>query len=219
MTFQYSPPPHNKNDIIYIDNDLLIINKPEGLLSVPGRGEDKQDCLINRIKLDYSDALIVHRLDMDTSGLMIFARNKVCHRMLSDLFQQRKVKKRYIAIVDGILDSDEGEISAPLITDWPNRPKQKIDYNDGKPSITYYKTLARNTEQNASRIELNPITGRSHQLRVHMKSIGHAILGDNLYADSEALNKSPRLLLHSSYLELIHPVTNQLIHHQINVPF
>jgi len=219
MPFHYTPPPHHKLDILYIDDDLLIINKPSGLLSVPGRGDDKQDCLISRIKLEYNDALIVHRLDMDTSGLMVVARNKNCHRMLGDLFQQRQVKKTYIAIVDGIIKPDNGEIDLPLITDWPNRPRQKVDLQNGKPSSTYYQVIERDMENIQTTVELKPYTGRSHQLRVHMQSLGHPIIGDRLYADKTGEKKYPRLLLHSSFLEFTHPVTHKLISLNKKAPF
>lgn len=219
MSFQYTPPPYSKADILYIDDELLIANKPSGLLSVPGRGNDKYDCLINRIKLEYSNALIVHRLDMDTSGLMILARNKNIHRMLGDLFQQRQVKKTYIAIVNGIVETDKGEINLPLITDWPNRPKQKVDLQNGKPSLTHYQVIKRDLENNQSTVELKPVTGRSHQLRVHMQSLGHPILGDRLYADKIGREKSSRLLLHSCFLEFIHPVTQALISLNKKAPF
>ena len=219
MQFKYNPPPHKNLDILYVDKDLLVVNKPGGLLSVPGRGEDKQDCLISRIVKEYADALIVHRLDMATSGLMVIARNKDCHRMLSDLFQKREVNKSYTAVVDGIVEQDDGEINLPLITDWPNRPRQKVDYEVGKPSITHYKVIQRDAEQNQSRVKLMPVTGRTHQLRVHMQSLGHAILGDGLYANEAAIKKSSRLLLHSGFLEFIHPVTKQLISYNNKAPF
>lgn len=219
MQFQYTPPAYTKLDICFIDDDYLIVIKPAGLLSVPGKGEDKQDCLLSRVTIDFRDALIVHRLDMDTSGLMVLARNKNSHRLLSDLFQYRKINKEYTAVVDGILLQDEGEIDLPLITDWPNRPKQKIDPLNGKPSTTFYKVIERDVENLCCRVKLSPITGRSHQLRVHMQSLGHAILGDNLYASEQARNKSTRLLLHASLLEFEHPITNKLINCKNDAPF
>ena len=219
MSFPYTPPPHDKLNFLYIDEDLIIVDKPSGLLSVPGKGEDKQDCLINRIIMNYSNALIVHRLDMDTSGLMVLARNKDSHRMLSNLFQQRQVKKSYTAIVDGIVEDNEGEITSSLITDWPNRPKQKIDPVNGKPSTTLYRVIETNKNDHCSRVKLTPVTGRTHQLRVHMLSIGHAILGDNLYANESPRNKSSRLLLHSNFIEFIHPISKQLISYECEPPF
>lgn len=207
----YNPPLHNSLDILFKDKYLIVINKPSGLLSVPGRGEDKQDCLISRIQAKYSDALIVHRLDMSTSGLMVIARGKELERSLSILFQNRKVNKKYIAVVDGKVKPDLGEINFPLITDWPNRPKQKIDFTSGKPSQTQYSAHSYNEENNTSRIELTPHTGRTHQLRIHMQAIKHAILGDELYANENAVEKAPRLLLHASFLSFEHPVTGEFL--------
>jgi len=204
-------PPQSPLDILFKDKYLLVLNKPSGLLSVPGRGEDKQDCLITRVQSEYSDALIVHRLDMSTSGLMVIARGKKIERSLSILFQQREVHKKYIAIVDGEVSPNTGEIDLPLITDWPNRPKQKIDFANGKSSQTRYSVLSYDKNSNSSRIELTPLTGRTHQLRVHMQSIHHAILGDELYANQVVINKSPRLLLHASYLCLPHPISGEMI--------
>ena len=207
----YNPPLHNSLDILFKDEYLIIINKPSGLLSVPGRGEDKHDCLISRIQTEYSDALIVHRLDMSTSGLMVIARGKELERSLSILFQNRKVNKKYIAIVDGKVKPDHGEINFPLITDWPNRPKQKIDFTSGKSSQTQYSALSYDEENNTSRIELTPLTGRTHQLRLHMQAIEHAILGDELYANKNAVEKAPRLLLHARYLSFKHPISGEFI--------
>jgi len=208
---EYHPPSNKALEIYYEDESLLIVNKPSGLLSVPGRGEDKQDCLISRIQDEYSDAIIVHRLDMSTSGLMIIARGKKMERCLSILFQKRKIAKKYIAVVNGAVTPSSGEINLPLITDWPNRPKQKIDFTSGKKSYTRYKLLSYDNKNNTSRLELTPVTGRTHQLRLHMLAINHAILGDKLYADKEVIEKSPRLLLHASYLSFQHPVTEIII--------
>lgn len=207
----YKPPTHSSLDILYQDEFLLIVNKPSGLLSVPGRGVDKQDCLISRIQQEFADAIIVHRLDMSTSGLMIIARGKEMERYLSILFQQRKVDKHYIAIVDGNISPKFGEINLPLITDWPNRPKQKVDFESGKPSQTKYSVISYNKDTDTTRVELTPLTGRTHQLRVHMQSLKHAILGDELYANKDVANKSPRLLLHACYLSFQHPVTDEVI--------
>ena len=216
---KYNPPPHISLDILYEDKYLLILNKPSGLLSVPGRGEDKQDCLISRVQTNYADALIVHRLDMSTSGLMVVARGKEIERSLSILFQKRQVEKKYLAIVDGEVKPTSGEVDLPLITDWPNRPKQKVDFETGKPSQTRYSVLSYDPKLNNSRIELKPITGRTHQLRVHMQSIQHPILGDELYADKEVINKSPRLLLHACYLSFPHPVTAELMNFDSDATF
>ena len=192
-------------ELIYADNALLIVNKPSGLLSVPGRGEAKQDCLIKRVQTNYSDALIVHRLDCDTSGLIVLARGKEMQRNLSILFQNRQVEKRYIAVVDGQLAQDSGEINLPLTVDWPNRPLHKVDFETGKPSLTLYRVLSYIAASLCSRLELIPETGRTHQLRVHMQALGHPILGDSLYAGALIRAKAERLLLHAEYLSFTHP--------------
>ena len=207
----YNPPAHTSLELHYQDDYLIILNKPAGLLSVPGRGEEKQDCLISRVQKEFPDALIVHRLDMSTSGLMVIAQGKEVERNLSILFQQRKIVKKYIAIVEGKVSANSGEVDLPLMTDWPNRPKQKVDFENGKPSQTRYTVLSYDKKNNTTRLELIPLTGRTHQLRVHMQSINHAILGDELYASKEVVEKAPRLLLHACYLSFLHPVTNELI--------
>lgn len=193
--------------ILYADDHILVADKPAGLLSVPGRGEANQDCLIRRVQADYPDALIVHRLDMATSGLLVMARGPEAHRTLSKAFAGRQVAKSYVAVVAGEVAADEGEIDLPLITDWPNRPKQMVDHAIGKPSLTRYRVLKR--EAGTSRVELQPVTGRSHQLRVHMMSLGHPILGDYFYAPPDIIAASPRLLLHAEHLEIPHPGTGE----------
>lgn len=204
----YKPPVDSPLDIIYQDEFLLIVDKPSGLLSVPGRGEDKYDSLIVRLKREYPNALIVHRLDMSTSGLMIIALSKKSERALSILFQKRKVHKKYIAIVEGKVKPTSGAINLPLITDWPNRPKQKVDYKTGKQALTHYRVLEHN--ESSTRLQLTPFTGRTHQLRVHVKELGHTILGDELYSNNENVkNESCRLLLHASELHFQHPFTEK----------
>ena len=207
----YNPPAHTSLELHYQDDYLIILNKPAGLLSVPGRGEEKQDCLISRVQKEFPDALIVHRLDMSTSGLMVIAQGKEVERNLSILFQQRKIVKKYIAIVEGKVSANSGEVDLPLMTDWPNRPKQKVDFENGKPSQTRYTVLSYDKKNNTTRLELIPLTGRTHQIRVHMQSINHAILGDELYANKETIKKAPRLLLHACYLSFQHPITDELI--------
>jgi tRNA pseudouridine32 synthase/23S rRNA pseudouridine746 synthase len=204
-------PPITSLDLHFSDDYLLVINKPCGLLSVPGRGEDKQDCLITRVQKEYPDALIVHRLDMSTSGLMVIARGKNIERALSILFQKRQVEKTYTAIVNGEVKPSAGEIDLPLITDWPNRPKQKLCFETGKNSQTKYTLIKYDDKTNSSRIKLSPLTGRTHQLRIHMQLINHTILGDKLYGDKDVIAKSPRLLLHADYLSFRHPVSNELL--------
>lgn len=193
-------------DLIYADSDILVVNKAPGLLSVPGRGPDKQDCLIHRVQAVYPDALAVHRLDMATSGLLLLARGAPMHRQLSMLFQERQVAKRYIAVVTGQLATETGEINLPLICDWPNRPRQMVSFEIGKPSLTRYRLLGFDALSNSSRVELEPITGRSHQLRVHMAALGHPILGDDLYGSASS---APRLLLHATMLSFPLPGSDQ----------
>lgn len=201
----YSPPPDSGLDLVHVDASLIVVNKPSGLLSVPGRGVGKEDCLVSRVQAVYPEALIVHRLDMETSGLMVLARNPAVHRQLSMAFQNRRVEKRYLAVVAGRLEESSGEIDLPLITDWPNRPLQKVDHQIGKPSLTRYRMLAYDLDSDRSRVALAPETGRSHQLRVHLMSIGHPILGDVLYAPPSMQALSPRLLLHAEALAFEHP--------------
>lgn len=205
--------------LIYADHSLLVVNKPSGLLSVPGRGIDKQDCLIRRVQTAYPDALIVHRLDCDTSGLLVLARGKAVHRSLSMLFQNRQVDKRYVAIVAGRLAADSGEICLPLIVDWPNRPRHTVDFSTGKASQTFYRVVDYCAADDCTRVELIPVTGRTHQLRVHMQAIGHAIVGDTLYADQATRNKSDRLLLHAEFLAFTHPQSGASLNFDCTAPF
>ncbi len=201
----YKPPPHTGLELLYVDDWLLVVSKPAGLLTQPGRGEDKADCLLSRVQQAYPDALIVHRLDRDTSGLLVLGRGKQPHRELSILFAHRQVKKRYIAVVAGKLEQESGEINLPLALDWPNRPLHQVNHDSGKPSCTRYQMLSYDAERNTSRVELEPVTGRSHQLRVHMQAIGHPIVGDELYAPREIRQKAERLLLHAATLAFRHP--------------
>lgn len=205
---------NNPFDLIYQDDYLLVANKPAGLLAVPGRGPDKQDCLSARLQQEFPDTLIVHRLDMATSGLMVFARGAGMQRRLSLMFQEREVEKRYVAVVAGKLAPATGEVNLPMIADWPNRPLQKIDTENGKPSLTRYRLLG--IDEGNSRMELEPVTGRSHQLRLHMAAIGHPILGDALYGDASS---APRLLLHATTLDLAHPLSGVPLHFVSSPPF
>ncbi|MDO4968399.1 RluA family pseudouridine synthase [Comamonas kerstersii] len=201
---------------------MLVLDKPAGLLSVPGRGPDKQDCLIHRAVLHWPDALVVHRLDMATSGLLIFARNKEVQRLLGDAFAARTIHKRYTAIVHGtVLTPDWCMVDAPLICDWERRPLQIVDHSIGKASQTRY---LRHPSQDGvpagcTRLWLEPITGRSHQLRVHMSHIGHPMLGDALYAPAPVAQMSDRLCLHATVLEFPHPVTGQKLYIESPAPF
>ncbi|MDH5178147.1 MAG: RluA family pseudouridine synthase [Gammaproteobacteria bacterium] len=205
----YSPPPDTGLELVYSDADLLVANKPAGLLSVPGRGADKQDCMIRRVQQIYPEALTVHRLDMATSGLLLLARNADLQRRLGNLFATKQISKRYIAIVIGKPAVASGEIDQPLITDWPNRPRQIIDHQIGKPAQTLYHVLDYDAQSHTSRVELKPLTGRTHQLRVHMQFIGHPILGDRLYGGIRPNEYVERLFLHAAELDFIHPVTGQ----------
>lgn len=212
-------PPTTPIDILHADAVLLIVDKPSGLLSVPGRGEDKADCLITRVQRDYPEARIVHRLDQGTSGLLVLARDAANHRALSVLFAERKVEKRYLALAAGRIQDAEGSIALPLITDWPNRPRQKVDFEIGKPSLTHYRVLGYDSEFDASRVELRPETGRSHQLRVHLAALGHPILGDDLYAPEPVRSRVGRLMLHAAELAFTHPQHGQTLHFLSEAPF
>lgn len=216
---QYNPPAHDSLKILYQDASLLVVDKPAGLLSVPGRGESKQDCLLSRVQAEFPDALIVHRLDMGTSGIMLLAFGKAMERALSILFQTRNVHKRYVALVTGQLQQACGEINLPLMTDWPNRPRQMVSLEQGKPSLTRYRVLDYDVSMNASRVELEPVTGRSHQLRVHLQALGHPILGDELYASAAVYAQSARLLLHATFIEFPHPLTSRQIAVESKAPF
>ena len=215
----YCPPPDNGLDVIFEDEALLVIDKPSGLLSVPGRGADKQDSLLSRARQHWPEAECVHRLDMETSGIMVMALGKSPQRALNKLFQLRQVKKNYIAVVDGNVDSQGGEIDLPLICDWPNRPRQKVDFKAGKPSHTRFSVLRYNHHDNTTRLALQPATGRSHQLRVHMQALGHCILGDSLYASPLARDKASRLLLHASEISFEHPLNGRRSHFSARTPF
>jgi len=211
-------------DLVYADESVLVLNKPAGLLSVPGRGEDKQDCLSRRVQQHFPDALIVHRLDMATSGLMLMARGTARQRALGKSFEHREVRKRYMAMVDGRLLPAEsadgwGLIDLPIVVDWPRRPLRVIDAVLGKPSQTRWQALAFDEGTNSTRVALEPITGRSHQLRVHLLALGHAIVGDTLYADAHVQAMSKRLLLHACSLEISHPVSAQPMRFSSVTPF
>ena len=214
----YAPPPDTGLEIVFLDESMLVVVKPAGLLSVPGRGAGMADCLVSRIQARFPEALIVHRLDMATSGLLVLARNAEMHRQLSLLFQERRVEKRYVAVVDGLLGDSAGTVELPLICDWPNRPRQKVDQEIGKHSLTHYKRLGIDPISHSTRVELRPVTGRTHQLRVHMAALGHPIRGDALYADP-ASARAGRLLLHAMDLAFIHPLTAAALRFHSEPPF
>jgi tRNA pseudouridine32 synthase/23S rRNA pseudouridine746 synthase len=220
--FIYLPPMSPYLNIIYQDDDIVVLNKASGILSVPGRLLEHQDCLENRVQRVLPSPTIVHRLDMATSGLMVMALNKPAHVAISRQFEQRKIHKNYLARVFGQVQEVEGNVDLPLTCDWPNRPKQKVDHENGKKSLTYFRVLSYSeslNEQPSTLIELTPVTGRSHQLRVHMLAIGHPILGDRLYAPKDALAMRNRLQLHAVNLSLCHPKTEQAITFNAPCPF
>lgn len=203
--------------IHFFDEDIVVVSKPTLLLSVPGRGEDKQDCVVSRLERDFPGIREVHRLDWETSGLMLLARNKAAHRELSRQFQEREVEKSYIAMVAGVPEGERGEIDLSLRCDWPNRPRQMVDPAQGKPSLTRWEQLGAGGD--SSRLRLTPVTGRSHQLRVHLAAIGHPILGDRLYADDKAQGMAKRLLLHATALAFTHPSSGEGVQFCDEPPF
>ncbi len=211
--------------IVHADPHLLVLVKPAGLLSVPGRGPQKQDCASARAQRLYPDARIVHRLDMATSGLLLMGRGAQMQRDLGRLFEQRQVQKRYVAVVAGRLETASAMaggwslIDLPLAADWPNRPRWMVDRTHGKPSQTRWRVLAYDAARDATRLELEPLTGRSHQLRVHLQSLGHPIVGDRLYAPTEVQALSPRLLLHAYRLRLAHPADGSALDFSSAAPF
>lgn len=209
MLLSYTPPLSPYLDILYQDDAVVVFNKPSGLLTVPGKAPEHRDSLEYRARLVWPGIRLVHRLDMATSGVVVMAMTAESQRELNRQFQQRETKKYYIANVAGDVRADFGSINLPLICDWPNRPKQKVCYEYGKASLTHYQVLQRNSA--FSRVKLIPVTGRSHQLRVHMQWLGHPILGDKFYADDASFNAATRLQLHAEKLAFCHPMTGQEI--------
>ncbi len=204
-------------EVLFKDAWLLVLNKPSGLLAVPGRGADKQDCLARRAQQRWPEALVVHRLDRDTSGVMVLARSAEVHRALGWQFEQRQVEKRYLAVVVGSPAGDAGEIALPLRKDFERPPKHCVDCEHGRPAQTRWRVLVRQPDR--ARLELQPITGRSHQLRVHLAAIGHPILGDPLYAPPEVVAMAERLQLHARRLSLTHPMTGERLTWSAACPF
>ncbi|EKN5147497.1 TPA: bifunctional tRNA pseudouridine(32) synthase/23S rRNA pseudouridine(746) synthase RluA [Yersinia enterocolitica] len=204
--------------VLYQDQHIMVVNKASGLLSVPGRAPENKDSVMTRIQADFPTAESVHRLDMATSGVIVVALTKAAERELKRQFREREPKKSYIARVWGHLAQDEGLIDLPLICDWPNRPKQKVCYETGKPSQTLYQVLSRDAD-GSTRVKLSPITGRSHQLRVHMLAIGHPILGDGFYAHPEAKAMASRLQLHAHELCITHPEFGTVMHFKCEPEF
>ena len=209
-------PPDTPLDVVHEDSHLLILNKPSGLLSVPGKGPELADCLLSRAQAVFPETLLVHRLDRDTSGLMVFARTPHAQRHLGLQFEKRMVKKTYIARVWGVPTDKSGEIDLPLIVDWPNRPKQKVCFETGKSAQTSWRLLK--SDGTTSRLRLTPKTGRSHQLRVHCLEMGHPILGDPFYAEGPARDFD-RLMLHAEELRLKNPEGGHSMQFRAKAPF
>lgn len=208
---EYHPPREPWLHVLYQDEHIIVVNKPSGLLSVPGRAEEHRDSVMTRVQADFPIAESVHRLDMATSGVIVVALTKAAERELKRQFREREPKKSYIARIWGHMEHDEGLIDLPLICDWPNRPKQKVCFEHGKSAQTGYLVLSRDAD-GSTRVKLTPITGRSHQLRVHMLALGHPILGDKFYAHPEAKAMAPRLQLHAQELRITHPEFSTAMH-------
>lgn len=215
IDFNYDPP-EGPLVILHQDAAVIVVDKPAGLLSVPGKLEGRRDCLETRLRAVFWDSLLVHRLDCDTSGVMIFARTKTAQGFLGQEFEQRRAKKSYVARVWGRIEEDGGRIDLPIGADWPNRPRQMVDFVNGRAAVTDWEVISRS--DNETRVRLWPLTGRSHQLRVHMLSLGHPILGDPIYASGEALN-APRLMLHAETLSLHHPISKEWVTYTAPCPF
>lgn len=216
MTFRYDPPRFGPT-ILYRDDFILIAEKPSGLLSVQGRAVEHKDSLQTRLQVEYEDLRIVHRLDMDTSGLMVVALGLEAQRQLSRQFEKKTVEKTYIALVEGKVKEKTGSVDLPLRCDWPNRPLQMVDPVEGKKALTHWHVLSQ--EEEKTRLQLTPVTGRSHQLRVHCAAIGHAILGDRFYGSPEGQVKEKRLCLHAQTLKFSHPITGQSLSFDSPCPF
>ena len=215
--FVYRPPFSPYLSLLYHDDDVLVVNKPSGLLSVPGKAPEHRDSLITRIQRVYPVARIVHRLDMATSGVMVVAQHKDSHRQLSRQFELRQTAKRYFARVAGVPAQSSGSVDLPLICDWPNRPKQKVDFESGKPALTHYEVVQQDATETL--VALIPITGRSHQLRVHLLELGHPILGDRLYGTPSVIASAPRLQLHAETLSFTHPTSGKRLQFSAPLPF
>ncbi|MEP4034996.1 RluA family pseudouridine synthase [Pseudophaeobacter sp.] len=209
-------PPQDPLEILHHDAQILVVNKPAGLLSVPGRGEHLADCLLSRVQAAFPEALLVHRLDRDTSGVMVFGVTPHAQRHLSMQFEKRTTRKAYVACLTGHLEPRAGEVDLPLIVDWPNRPRQMVCQDTGKASVTEYRVVKYG--EGETRVRLVPKTGRTHQLRVHMMALGHAILGDPLYASGDA-REYPRMMLHSEELRIKHPDSGESMKFRAKAPF
>lgn len=213
--FSYDPPT-GPLVVLYEDRHIIVIDKPAGLLSVPGKLAGREDCLVSRLQAERWDALVVHRLDCDTSGVIIFARTKTAQGFLGQEFEKRRAQKTYTARVHGVMAADSGHVDLPLCVDWPNRPRQMVSHEMGKPARTDWHVIGRSADE--TRVSLHPLTGRSHQLRVHMLSLGHPIVGDQIYA-TDYPRLAPRLMLHATELTLHHPETKAPISFHAPIPF
>ena len=213
--FIYTPP-DTPLQILHHDSEIVLVDKPAGLLSVPGRGEDLADCMIERLRGVFPEVLLVHRLDLDTSGVMVFALTRSTQGYLGQQFEKRQTRKIYVARVWGHIAEKQGQVDLPLIVDWPNRPRQHVNHETGKPAVTDWRVAKYG--DNETRVRLMPQTGRSHQLRVHMQAIGHPILGDTLYAEGAAAD-FPRLMLHAESLRFRHPETGRSETYAAPCPF
>ena len=215
--FNYQPPTEPYLEILYQDEALLILNKPSGLLTVPGKAAEHQDCLERRVQRVYPAARIVHRLDMSTSGIVVMALGLEAQRHLNRQFELRQTEKHYVARLEGQLSASQGAVELPLICDWPNRPKQMVCFSRGKRALTHFQVIAH--ESDATRVKLIPVTGRSHQLRVHMQWLGHPILGDKFYASPKGVSAADRLQLHAEYLAIYHPTSGKMLKFYAKSPF
>ena len=213
----YQPPMEPYLAVLHVDADILVVDKQSGLLSVPGKDPSLWDCVEYRARQTWPTAGMCHRLDKDTSGVLVLALNKRAHGFIGSQFEHRQTTKSYVARVAGIVEADSGLVDLPLATDWLNKPRQRVDYDNGRPAQTKWEVIER--EADATRLRLVPLTGRTHQLRVHMKAIGHVILGDAFYAEGEALAAADRLQLHAAELGFTHPTTKEFMTFVAPTPF
>jgi tRNA pseudouridine32 synthase / 23S rRNA pseudouridine746 synthase len=213
----YHPPTEPYLDVLHVDDDILVVNKQSGLLSVPGKDPSLWDCVEYRARQTWPTAGMCHRLDKDTSGVLVLALNKRAHGRIGSQFEHRKTTKSYVARVSGIVADDTGLVDLPLATDWLNKPRQRVDFDHGRPAQTEWHVMDR--EAKATRMRLVPLTGRTHQLRVHMKAIGHVILGDAFYAEGNDLIAADRLQLHAAELGFTHPATEEFTTFVAPTPF
>ncbi len=213
----YRPPMEPYLSVLHVDDDILVVDKQSGLLTVPGKDPSLWDCVEYRARQTWPTAGIVHRLDKDTSGVLVLALNKRAHGRIGSQFEHRKTTKSYLARVAGVMETDSGLVDLPLATDWENKPRQRVDYENGRPSQTEWQVIER--EPDVTRVQLHPLTGRTHQLRVHMKAIGHVILGDAFYGDPETMAAADRLQLHAAELGFTHPTTGEFTTFVAPTPF